>query len=98
MNSIVKASLDWINAVAYPQAEFDDFDDENKVKCAARALSEMEIEINKKEVIDYCRRLGMPMASIDKIVDWYSRPKNLRLKNGKRFSTKDLKEIWENHL
>ena len=98
MNNIVKASLDWINAVAYPQEGFDDFDDENKVKCAARALSEMGIEINEKEVIDYCRRLGMPKVSIDKIADWYSRPKNLRLKNGKKFSTKDLLESWRYHI
>ncbi len=98
MDTIVKASLDWINSAAYPHEEFVDFDDENKVKCAARALSEMEIEIDKKEVADYCRKLGMPKTSINKIVDWYSRPNSLRLKYGKRFSTEDLMEVWKNHM
>ena len=99
MNSLVKASLNWINSAAYPQEEFDNSNDENKVKCAARALSEMEIEIDEKEVTDYCRKLGMPTASIKKIVDWYTRPKNIRLKNGGiKISTKDLKESWENFM
>lgn len=37
-------------------------------------------------------------ASISKKVDWYSRPKNLRLKYGMSFSTKDLKAIWTRML
>lgn len=101
MNDFVKASLDWINSAAYPQSEFDHPNDENKVKCASRALSEMGIDINeqeKQEIIEYCQRLRMPSASIKKIVDWYTRPKNIRLKNGIKFSTKDLKEIWKNYM
>jgi hypothetical protein len=98
---MIKASLDWINSVAYPQEGFDNFNDENKVKCASRALSEMGIDIKeqeKQEIIDYCQRLRMPMASIKKLIDWYTRPKKLRLKNGMKLSTKDLKEIWEIHI
>ena len=94
MDKMLKASLDWINSIAYPNSEFDHPNDENKVKCAARALDKMGIAINKQEVIDYCKELRMPQESIDKIVDWYSRPKGLRLKYGMFFSTKDLKEIW----
>lgn len=101
MNNMIKASLDWINSIAYPQEGFDNFNDENKVKCASRALFEMGIDINeqeKQEIIEYCQRLRMPTASIKKLIDWYTRPKNLRLKNGIKLSTKDLKEIWKNHL
>lgn len=99
MNKLVKASLNWINSAAYPQEEFDNSNDENRVKCASRALSEMKIEINENEIVDYCRELGMPMVSIKKIADWYTRPKNLRLKNGGiKFSTKDLEEIWKNFM
>lgn len=36
----------------------------------------------------------MLLESIDKIVDWYGRSNELRLKYGMRISTKDLKEIW----
>lgn len=50
--------------------------------------------ISHQEVIDYCRTLGMPQEVIDKIVDWYGRPKSLRLKDAMKFSTKDLKDIW----
>lgn len=98
MDKMLKASLDWINAIAFPNAGFDHPNDENKVKCAARALDKLGIDINKQEVIDYCNELGMPQKSIDKIVDWYSSPKNLRLKYGLTFSTKDLKEIWSRKL
>ncbi len=94
MDKMLKASLDWINAIAFPNAGFDHPNDENKVKCAARALYKMGVVINNQEVIDYCRILGMPQEAIDKIVDWFNRPKNLRLKNAMIFSTKDLKEIW----
>ena len=98
MDKMLKASLDWINEIAFPNAGFDHPNDENKVKCAARALDKMGISINKQEMIDYCNELGMPQESIDKIVDWSSRPKNLRLKYGMSFSTKDLKEIWSRKL
>ena len=98
MNSILKASLNWINAAAYPQEGFDNSNDENRVKCASRALSEMKIEINETEVVDYCKQLKMPLTSIKKIVDWYTRPKNLRLKNGIVFSTKDLEDIWKDFM
>lgn len=94
MEKMLKASLDWINAIAFPNAGFVNSNDENKVKCAARALNKMGIVINNQEVVDYCRKLGMPQKSIDKIVDWYSRPKNLRLKAAMKFSFKDLMEIW----
>lgn len=50
--------------------------------------------ISHQEVIDYCRTLGMPQEAIDKIVDWYGRPKSLRLKDAMKFSAKDLKDIW----
>ena len=35
MNSIIKASLEWINS----QSEFDHPNDENREKCASRAIS-----------------------------------------------------------
>lgn len=98
MDKMLKASLDWINAIAFPNAGFDHPNDENKVKCAARALGKMGVAINKQEVIDYCLTLGMPQESIDKIVNWYGRPKSLRLKDAMKFSTKDLKEIWSRRL
>ena len=91
---MLKASLDWINSIAFPNAGFDHPNDENKVKCAARALDKMGVVINNLEVIDYCRTLGMPQEAIDKIVDWYGRPKSLRFTNAMKFSTKDLKDIW----
>ena len=91
---MLKASLDWINSIAFPNAGFDHPNDENKVKCAARALDIMGIQIDNQEVIDYCCTLGMPQEAIDKIVDWYGRPKSLRLKDAMKFSTKDLKDIW----
>ena len=94
MDKLLKASLNWINAIAFPNAGFDHPNDENKVKCAARALDKMEVQINNQEVIDYCHVLGMPQESIDKIVDWYGRPKHLRLKDAMTFSTEDQKEIW----
>ena len=98
MDRMLKASLDWINEIAYPDAGFGHPNDENKVKCAARALNKMGVAINEQEVIDYCNELGMPKDSIDKIVDWFSRPKNLRLKYGMVFSSKDLKDIWTRML
>lgn len=101
MNTIIKASLDWINAVAHPQSEFEHPFDENRVKCASRALSKMKIEINEQviqEIVNYCQELGMPPKSIRKITDWYSRPKNLRLKFGMKLSTRDLKTVWKNYL
>jgi hypothetical protein len=98
MDKMLKVSLDWINAIAFPNAGFDHPNDENKVKCAARALGKMGVQINNHEVVEYCRTLGMPQESIDKIVDWYSRPKGLRLKDAMKFSTKDLKEIWSRRL
>ncbi len=91
---MLKASLDWINRTAFPNAGFDHPNDENKVKCAARALDKMGVAVNNQEVTDYCHSLGMPQESIEKIVDWYGRPKNLRLKDAMKFSPKDLKEIW----
>lgn len=94
MDKMLKASLDWINRIAFPNAGFDHPNDENKVKCAARALNKMGVAVNNQEIIDYCNYLGMPQESIDKIVDWYGRPKNLRLKDAMKFSPKDLKEIW----
>ena len=94
MDKMLKASLDWINSIAFPNAGFDHPNDENKVKCAARALDEMGVVINNQEVIEYCHSLGMPQESIDKIVDWFGRPRNLRLKDAMKFSTNDLKEIW----
>lgn len=94
MDKMLKASLDWINAIAFPNAGFVHPNDENKVKCAARALDEMGVEISNQEVMDYCYTLGMPQESIDKIVDWYGRPKSLRLKDAMKFSTKELRDIW----
>lgn len=94
MDKMLKASLDWINANAFPDAGFVHPNDENKVKCAALALKDLGVAIDKQEVISYCNELGMPQDSIDKIVDWYGRSNGLRLKYGMRFSTKDLKEIW----
>lgn len=94
MDKMLKASLDWINSIAFPNTGFGHPNDENKVKCAARALEKMGVAIDSQEVINYCNELEMPQESIDKIVDWYSRPKNLRLKSGMSFSAKDLKEIW----
>lgn len=98
MDRMLKASLDWINEIAHSDAEFGHPNDENKVKCAARALNKMGVAINEHEIIDYCNELGMPQDSINKIVDWYSRPKRLRLKYGMTFSTKDLKAIWTRML
>mgnify|MGYP006916043038 CR=1 FL=1 len=94
MDKVLKASLDWINSIAFPNSAFGHPNDENKVKCAARALDQMGIHIDNQEVIDYCRSLGMPQESIGKIIDWYGRPKRLRLKNAMTFSTKELKDIW----
>lgn len=98
MDKMLKASLDWINEIAYPQSEFDHPNDENKVKCASRALGKMGIEINKEEIEAYCHELGMPSASITKIVDWYSRPKGLRLKEGLQFKYSDLKRMWKERI
>jgi hypothetical protein len=98
---MIKASLDWINSQAHPQDEFSHPNDENRVKCASRALSKMKIDINEQEmqeIVDYCQQLRMPRASIGKITDWYSRPKNLRLKYGMKFTTRDLKTIWKNYF
>ena len=94
MDKMLKASLDWINDIAFPNAGFVNNNDENKVKCAARALNRMGIVINEAEVYDYCKQLGMPHDSIKKILDWYSRPKGLRLKCGMTFSYSELKKIW----
>ena len=66
----------------------------NKVKCAARALKELDIAVDRQEVIAYCKDLGMPQESIDKIVERYDRSNGLRLMYGMRFSSKELKEIW----
>ena len=98
MDKMLKASLDWLNAIAYPDAGFDHPNDENKVKCASRALDKMGIVIDEQEVIAYCNELRMPKESIDKIIDWYSRPKGLRLKYGMTFSVKDLKDIWSRKI
>lgn len=98
MDNMLKASLDWINDIAFPHTGFIHSNDDNKVKCAARALYKMGVAIDKQEVSDYCNKLGMPQESIDKIVDWYCRPMNLRLKYGMTFSPKDLKEIWSRKL
>jgi len=97
MDSTVIASLNWINSEANPQDEFSHSYDENRVKCASRTLSKMGIEINEKEVVDYCKKLGMPNASIKKIVDWYTSPNNLRLKYGIEFSAEDLMEKWKDY-
>lgn len=91
---MLKASLDWINRIANPRTGFIHPNDENKVKCAARALDKMAVPMDKQEVITYCIDLGMPQKSIDKLVDWYCRPQNLRLKNAMLFSPESLKEIW----
>lgn len=98
MDQMLKASLDWINEIAYPQTEFIHNNDENKVKCASRALDKMGVTIDVDEVATYCRSLGMPQGAIDKIVDWYSRPKGLRLKCGLQFKYSDLKKIWKERL
>lgn len=95
MNRMLKASLDWINDIAYPDAGFLHPNDVNKVKCASRALYKMGVEVNKEEVIEYCKQLKMPKEAIDKIVDWYSRPKRLRLTNGITFKYSDLKKVWK---
>lgn len=63
MDKMLKASLDWINSIAFPNAGFSHPNDENKVKCAARALDKMGVMINNQEVIDYCHTLGMPQES-----------------------------------
>ena len=94
MDKMLKAALDWINAIAYPNAGFVHPNDENKVKCASRALDSMNVTVDKNEVKDYCMKLGMPQESIDKIVDWFSRPKGINLKNGMSFSNKSLIKIW----
>ena len=94
MDRLLKASLDWINDVAYPDEEFVHPNDENKVKCASRALYEMGVSIDNRGIVEYCKQLKMPKESIDKIVDWYSRPKGMRLKNGIVFSSIELAEIW----
>ena len=101
MNRIVKASLDWINSEANPQDEFSHSYDENRVKCASRTLFQREIIINEQdlqEIVDYCQKLGMPKAAIKKIANWYSRPKNLRLKYGIELSAEDLMEKWKDYL
>lgn len=98
MDKMVRASLDWINEIAFPDAEFIHPNDENKVKCASRALQKMGVTFDKAEVNIYCNKLGMPRESIEKILDWYSRPKRLRLKNGIKFSPAELKKIWERNF
>lgn len=40
---MLKASLDWINAIAFPNVDFDHPNDESKVKCTARGLDEMGV-------------------------------------------------------
>lgn len=94
MDKMLKASLDWINVIAFPKAGFIHPNDENKVKCAARALGEMGIPVDEQEVAAYCIELGMPQKSIDKLIGWYCKPKNLRLKYAMKISTKELKDIW----
>jgi hypothetical protein len=94
MDKMLKASLDWINRIANPHAGFIHPNDENKVKCASRALNEMGVLINVPDIISYCYQLGMPQKSIDKIVDWYSRPGSLKLKSGIVFESQNLKKIW----
>ena len=98
MDQMLKASLDWINEIAYPHSEFNHPNDENKVKCASRALDKMGVVIDADEVATYCRSLRMPKGAIDKIVDWYSRPKSLRLKSGLQFKYSDLKRIWKERI
>ena len=95
MDKILRASLDWINEVAYPDAGFVHPNDENKVKCSARALNELGVPINLNEVAEYCEMLEMPKEAIGKIVRWYSNPNALRLKSGMAFSSSELKNIWE---
>ena len=98
MEKLLKASLDWLGEIAYPQAEFHHPNDENAVKCASRALNKFGVPININEVKAYCSDLGWPQKAIEKVVDWYSRPKRLRLKSGWEWETRDLKEIWERLL
>ena len=95
MDNFVKASLDWLNSIAYPNSGFDHPNDENKVKCASRALNKLGIPVNLDEVRDYCQSLNWPSDSIARVVDWYSRPTRLRLTCGLKWETEDLKEIWE---
>lgn len=95
MEKLVKASIDWLNDIAFPMSGFDHPLDENKVKCASRALNKLCVSVDPDEVRRYCISLKWPEDSIDKIVDWYSRPTELRLKPGLNWKTDDLKEIWE---
>ena len=95
MDKYVKASLDWLNEIAYPQSEFNHPNDENKVKCASRALNKLGIPVNLDEIREYCLSLNWPQDSIDRLVDWYSRPTRLRLSTGLKWEVKDLKEIWD---
>ena len=46
MDKMLKASLDWINVIAFPKSGFVHPNDENKVKCAARALDKMGIPMS----------------------------------------------------
>ncbi len=94
MDKMVKASLDWINEIAYPDAGFIHPNDENKVKCASRALFSLGVTIDILEIKDYCIELGFPRESIQRLADWYSRPKGLRLKNGITFTNEELIDCW----
>lgn len=56
---MLKASLEWINRHVYTHFELNHPNDENKVKCALRALDKIGVTINTEEIADYCRLLGI---------------------------------------
>lgn len=95
MEKLLKASLDWLSEIAYPQSKFHHFNDENAIKCASRALNRLGIHVDINEVRAYCSDLGWPQEAIEKLSDWYSRPTRLRLKSGSKWKTKELKKIWD---
>ena len=45
---MLKASLDWINAIAFPNARYDYPNDENKVKSVAHALGKCALLLINK--------------------------------------------------
>lgn len=95
MEELVKASLDWLDKVAFPQSKFLHPNDENTIKCASRALNKHGVPVNIDEVRTYCLELNWPSEAIDKLADWYGRPTRLRLKPGVSWNVKDLRKIWE---
>lgn len=98
MDNILKAAIDWINEIAYPGEGFVHSNDENKVKCASRALNKIGVHVSEDEVIRYCEELEMPKESIEKIVKWFSSPNSLRLKSGMVFTVSELQSIWKDMI